>query len=42
LSFYNMAQSHNNTGIISQFITDDKSFFVEASLLKEEILKVKK
>lgn len=41
LSFYNMAQSHNNTGIISQFITDDNSFFVEASLLKEEILKVK-
>lgn len=41
LSFYNMAQNQNNSGITSQFITGNNPFFVEVNLSKEEILKVK-
>jgi len=41
LSFYNMAQNQNSSGVISQFIADGNPFFVEANLSKEEILKVK-
>ncbi len=41
LSFYNMAQNQNSSGVTSQFIADGNPFFVEANLAKEEILKVK-
>ncbi|MFA7649726.1 MAG: BatA domain-containing protein [Flavobacteriaceae bacterium] len=41
LSFYNMAQNQNSSGVISQFIADENPFFVEVNLAKEEILKVK-
>lgn len=41
LSFYNMAQNQNNSGVISQFIADGNPFFAEVNLSKEEILKVK-
>lgn len=41
LSFYNMAQNQNSSGVVSQFIADGNPFFVEANLSKEEILKVK-
>ena len=41
LSFYNMAQNQNNSGVISQFIADGNPFFVEVNLSKEQILKVK-
>lgn len=41
LSFYNMAQNQNSSGVISQFIADGNPFFVEANLSKEEILKVR-
>ena len=41
LSFYNMAQNQNSSGVTSQFIADGNPFFVEANLSKEEILKVK-
>jgi len=41
LSFYNMAQNQNSSGVVSQFIADGNPFFVEANLSKEEILKVR-
>ncbi len=41
LSFYNMAQNQNNSGVVSQFIADGNPFFVEVNLSKEQILKVK-
>ncbi len=41
LSFYNMAQNQNNSGVVSQFIADGNPFFVEVNLSKEEILKVR-
>lgn len=40
LSFYNMSKNLNNTGIVSKFIGDKEPFMVEASLSKEQILKV--
>lgn len=41
LTFYNMAQNQGQTGVMSRFIADDSSIFIEAKLSKDEVVKLK-
>lgn len=41
LTFYNMAQNQERTGVMSRFITDESPVFIEAKLSKNEVVKLK-